>query len=232
MNFQIRLDYPIAIWQNVNSQFFPYRLDEFPNQVGLPSCDLTKCQFPIFPRPFGWISKPCLITQFRFDKILNLNFSLTVWVNFQIGSDYPIAIWQSIKSQFFPDRVDNFPNRVWSPNCDLIKCQIPIFSRQFGWISKPSLIIQLRFDKFQIRIFSQPLGWIFKLGLITQLRFDKCQIPIYPQPFGWISGPGLITQLWSNKYQIPIFPQPFGWISEPSLITQLWSVKCQILIFP
>ena len=101
MNFQIGFDYPIAIWKDVNSQFFPDHLDEYPNRVWLPNSDLTNCQIPIFPRPFGWI--------------------------YQTGSDYPIAIWQGVKSQFFPDRLDKFPNRVWSPNCYLIKCQIPNF---------------------------------------------------------------------------------------------------------
>ena len=89
-------DYPIAIWQNVKSQFFRDRFDEFPNRVWLPNCDLTKFQFPIFPRPFGWISRPGLITQLRFDKVSSLNFSPTVWINFQTGSAHPIAIWQSV----------------------------------------------------------------------------------------------------------------------------------------
>ena len=46
-----------------------------------------------------------------------------------------------------------------------------IFPRPFGWISKPGLIIKLRFDKCQIPIFSWPFEWIFKSGLTTQLRF-------------------------------------------------------------
>ena len=53
---------------------------------------LDKVSNPIFPRPFGWISEPGLITQLRFDKVENHNFSPTVWMNFQTGSDYPIAI--------------------------------------------------------------------------------------------------------------------------------------------
>ena len=130
-------------------------------------------------------------------------FSPIVWMNSQTGSDYPIEIWQSVKSQFFPDRLDEFPNRVWLPNCDLTslksqffpnrldefpnrvwlpnwdltRCQIPIFSRPFGWISKPGLITQLRFDKSQIPIFPRPFTWISKPGSNTQLRFDKCHIP-------------------------------------------------------
>ena len=65
-----------------------------------------------------------------------INFSLIIWMNFQTGSDYPIEIWQvsnhnfspavrinfqtesdhpiairlSVKSQFFPDCLDEFPN--------------------------------------------------------------------------------------------------------------------------
>ena len=161
---------------------FPDCLDEFPDRVWLPNYDLTKCQTPIFPRlfgwiskpgpitqlrfnkcqisifprPFGWISKSGLISQLRFDKVSNPNLSPTIWINFQTWSDYPIAIWQNVKTQFFHDCLDEFPNRV--PNCDLTKYQIPILPRPFGWISKP--------------------------GLITQLWFDKCQIPISPRPFG------------------------------------------------
>jgi hypothetical protein len=33
-------------------------------------------------------------------------------MNFQTGSDHPIAIGLGIKSQFFPDRLDKFPNQV------------------------------------------------------------------------------------------------------------------------
>ena len=132
MNFQTRSDYPIAIWQvsnpnfprpfgrisrpglttqfwfdkNVKSQFFPDRLDEFPNRVWLSNCDLTKMSNP--------------------------NFSPTVWMNFQTESDYPIAIWLSVKSQIFADCLNEFPNRVWLPNCNSTKCQIPIFPRSFG----------------------------------------------------------------------------------------------------
>ena len=132
MNFQTGSYYPIAIWQNVKSQFFRDRLDEFPNRVGLPNCDLTKCQFPIFPRPFGWISKSGVITKLWFNKMSIPNFSQTIWMNFQTKSDYPIPIWQSFKSQFFLDRLGEFLDRVWLPNCNLTKCQIPIFNRP-GW---------------------------------------------------------------------------------------------------
>ena len=85
------------------------------------------------------------------------NFSSTVLMNFQTGSDYQIVIRQSgksqffpncldefpnwirlpncdltsVKSQFFPDRLDEFPNRVWLPNCELMKCQITIFPWPF-----------------------------------------------------------------------------------------------------
>ena len=172
MNFQTGFDYPIAIWQSVKSQLFPDRLDEFPNQIRLPNCDLTsvksqffpnrlddfpnrvwlpnceltKCQITIFPWQFGWISKPGLITQLRFDQVSNHIFSPTAWMNFQTGSDYPIAIWRNVKSHFFPDHLDEFPHWVWLPNCDLMQCQITIFPRQFGRISKLGLIAQLRFD--------------------------------------------------------------------------------------
>ena len=84
-------------------------------------------QIPTFPRPFGWISKLGLINQLRFDKVSIPNFSPTVWMNFQARSDYPITTWQSVKSQFFPDRLDEFPRWVWLSNCDLTKCQIQFF---------------------------------------------------------------------------------------------------------
>uniref|UniRef100_A0A2N9GMW6 Uncharacterized protein n=2 Tax=Fagus sylvatica TaxID=28930 RepID=A0A2N9GMW6_FAGSY len=35
-----------------------------------------------------------------------------VWMNFQTRSDYPIAIRLSVKSQFVPDRLDEFPNQA------------------------------------------------------------------------------------------------------------------------
>ena len=131
MNFQTRFDYPIEIRTSVKSQFFPDCLDEFPSWVWLPNCDLTnvksqffpnrlnefldrvwlpicestKCQIPISPWLFGWISKPGLITQLRFDKVSNPNFSPTVWMIFQTGSDYPFAIWQVSNP--------NFSSTVW-----------------------------------------------------------------------------------------------------------------------
>jgi hypothetical protein len=40
------------------------------------------------------------------------NLSLIVWMNFQARSDYPIAIRLSVKSQFVPDRLDEFPSQV------------------------------------------------------------------------------------------------------------------------
>ena len=152
-----------------------------------------------FPRPFGWISKPGPITQLRFGQVPNPNFSQTVWMNFQIesdcpitiwqisnpnfslivwinfraGSDYPIVIWQVSNPNFSPIVWINFqtgsdyPISIW-------QVSNPNFSRSFGWISKPGLITQLRFDKCQISIFPQPFGWISKPGPITQLRFDKC----------------------------------------------------------
>jgi hypothetical protein len=46
------------------------------------------------------------------DKSNNPNFPPIVWMNFQTGSDYPIAIRLSVKSQFVPDRLDEFPNQV------------------------------------------------------------------------------------------------------------------------
>ena len=137
MNSQIGFDYPILIWQNVNSQFFPDRLDEFPNRVWLPNSDLTKCQIPILPRPFGWISKPGLITQLQFDKVLNPNFFPTIWMNLQTGSDYPIQIW--------PVSNTNFP-------------------RPFGWISRPGLITQLWFDKVSNPNFSSTIWINFQTG--------------------------------------------------------------------
>ena len=107
---------------------------------------------------------------------------------------------------FFPYRLDEFPDRVWLPNWDLRKSQISIFPRSFGWISKPGLITQLPFVKCQIPIFTWLSGWISRPSLITQLSLDKCQIPNFPRPFGWISKPGLITQLRFDKFQIQFFP--------------------------
>jgi hypothetical protein len=40
------------------------------------------------------------------------NLSLIVWMNFQARSDYPITIRLSVKSQFVPDRLDEFPSQV------------------------------------------------------------------------------------------------------------------------
>ena len=200
INFQIESDYPIAIQQSVkipiftrpfgriskpglitqlrfdkvsNLNFFPNRLDEFLNQVWLPNCDLTKCQIPIFPRPFGLTPKPDLITQLRFDKYQILVFPRPFGLIFKLGPITHLRFDKVSKSQFFPDRLERFPNRVWLSNCDLTKCQITIFPRLFGLTSKPGLITQLQFDKCQIPIFPRSFGLIFKPGPITQLLFDK-----------------------------------------------------------
>ena len=160
VNSQTGFDYPITIWQVSNPNNSPTVWINFQTASDYPIAIRQSVKIPIFPRPFGKISKSGLIIQLRFDKVSNPNFSTTVWVNFQTGSDYPIAIWQvsnpnfspivwinfqtrsdypiaiwqSVKILIFPDRLDGFPNRVWLPNCDLTKCQIPIFS-QTVWMN-------------------------------------------------------------------------------------------------
>ena len=171
------------ICTNRKKQFSPDRLDEFPNRVWLLNLDLTKCQIQNFPQSFGWISKLGLITQLRFDKVSNPNFSPTVWMNFQTRSDYPIEVWQ-----------------VSNPN----------FPRLFGWISKPGLITQLRFDKCQIPIFPQSFGWISKPGLITQLRFDK------------VSNPNFSPIVWVNFQTGFDFPIAIWQMSNPNFSLTVW----------
>jgi hypothetical protein len=221
-NCQARSDYPIAIRLRVKSQFVPDRLDKFPSQVWLPNCNSTKSQIPICPWSFGWIPKPGLITQLRFDEVSNPNLSLIVWMNSQARSDYPIAIRPSVKSQFVPDRLDEFPSQVWLPNCDSTKCQIPNCPWSFGWIPKPGLITQLRFDQVSNPNLSL-IVWMdsqarsdypIEIRLSVKSQFVPDRLDKFP------------SQVWlpncdSTKSQIPICPWSFGWISKPGLITQL-----------
>ena len=196
VNSQTGFDYPIAIWQVSNPNFSPTVWINFQTESDYPIVIQQSVKIPIFPRPFGRISKLGLITQLRFDKVSNPNF--------------------------FPNRLDKFPNRVWLPNCDLTKCQIPIFPQSFGLTPKPGLITQLRFDKYQIPVFPWPFGLIFKLGPITQLQFDKVSNPnFYPDRLNEFPNWVWLPNCDLTKCQIPIFPQPFGLIFKPGPITQL-----------
>ena len=78
-------------------------------------------------------------------------------MNFQTRSDYPIAIWRSVKSQFFPDRLDEFPNQVWYPNWDLGKFQIQIFLDRLDECPDRVWSPNWDLDKFQILIFPDHL---------------------------------------------------------------------------
>ena len=207
INFWTRFDYPIAIWQvsnpnfsrpfgwisnqvwlsncdltSVKSQFFPNRLDKFPNRVWLPNLRFDKCQIPIFLDHSDkspdrvWLSHCDLIS-------VKSQFFMTVWMNFQTGSDYPIVIF---KSQFFPDRLDKFPNWVWLPNLWFDKCQIPIFSLTI-WMNfqtgsdYPIAICQMSNPNFSLTVWMN-----------FQTRSD------YPIEFWQVSNPNFSLTVWMN----------------------------------
>ena len=85
----------IEIWMSFKSQVSPTCLDSGFPTVGLPK--LTN-----FPRSFGFrIAEPL-----DYPKLTN--FSPTVWMNFQTGSNYPIEIWQVSNPNFSPTIWMNF----------------------------------------------------------------------------------------------------------------------------
>ena len=130
MNFQTGSDSPNSDLSKFQIPiFFSTVWMNFLTEPDAPNWDLSKFQIPISPRLFGWISRPGLIPQLRFEQVPNLNFS---------------------QSQFFPTVWKNFQTRSDFPNWDFNKFQIPIFPRPFGKIPDRVTFPQLRFAKPQI----------------------------------------------------------------------------------
>ncbi len=105
----------------------------FQTKSDYPNWDLDKFQIPIFPRPFGWISRPTPITQIEIWASFKSQFSSTC-----LDSGFPnrwitqIEIWTSFKSQFpRPGWTKDFQIGSDSPNGNLKKSQIPISPRPF-----------------------------------------------------------------------------------------------------
>ena len=155
-----------------------------------PNWDLTKLQIPIFPQLFGWISRPGPIPPIRiwyllklgFEQVPNPNFSPTVWMNFQTGSN--------------------------SPNWDLSKVQIPIFSRPFEWISRPVSIPPIKiWARSKSQFFLDRLDEFLDRVQFPQLKFEQVPNPNFSLTILMNFQTRSDSPNWDlSKFQIPSFP--------------------------
>ena len=138
MNFQTGSDSPNSDLSKFQIPiFFSTVWMNFLTEPDAPNWDLSKFQIPISPRLFGWISRPGLIPQLRFEQVPNLNFSQPFGRISRPGPISPIEISTSSKSQFSPDHLEKFQTGSHSPNWDL---QNPKFSSTVWKNFKPGQI--------------------------------------------------------------------------------------------
>ena len=118
-------------------------LDEFPDRVRLPNCDWTSSKSQFFPDRLNEFLDRVQFPKLRFGQVSNPNFSPTVWMNFQTGSEqvsnpnFPQPIWtQDFQTVGLPRM--RF-EQVSNPNVHQ-----PVWTQDFQTVGLP----WLRFEKF------------------------------------------------------------------------------------